>query len=951
MPEGFFCSPQPLNETISERAVEALFEGLFRNSSSLLAILSLPDRRFVDVNAASLAKLGYSRDEFIGKTSSELGLFPRPEQQTALVERILCGARIADVEIQFRCKDGSILDGLLSGDIISRLGRSYFLTRTVDITAQKRVEAALQQERQRLAGIIRATNVGTWEWNVETGQAVFSDSWAEMFGYTLDELAPVSIDTWLRLVHPEDGKAGWAALERHFRGELDYYECECRVRHKDGRWIWVHDRGALMSRTADGKPLLMYGTHQDITARKHADEALREINAALAIQSAAAREIALEAERANAAKSEFLANMSHEIRTPMNGVIGMTGLLLETELTAEQRTYAETIRASGESLLALINDILDFSKIEAGKVTLENLEFDLRVLLDDVAALMGLRAEEKAIEFVHFIAPDVPSHLCGDPGRLRQILLNLTGNALKFTSTGDVMMRVNLEQESSREVSLRFSVSDTGIGIPADRLGSLFEKFTQVDASTTRQYGGTGLGLAISKQLTELMGGQIGVRSEVGQGSEFWFTAHFAKQALGPNPQQHLPEGLGTARVLVVDDNPNVREALVAQIARWRMPVVEAADGLAAVRLLYESLLSKEPFRALLIDLQMPGMDGEALGRIVRCEKRFAGVALVLMTTSAQRWDDSRLKETGFAAQLVKPIQQSALFDCLVTPQGVGSTPRQQTSAPHVLNDLVWRNTRVLLAEDNLTNQQVALAILRKLGLKADVVTNGREATAALRNIPYQMVLMDVQMPEMDGLEATRMVRSADGGARNRGVPIIAMTASAMEQDRRRCLEAGMDDYIAKPVTPESLARIIKKWLATPGPAESDAPQSGRSLPAAAAANTYLDVMVFDQAALLRRVMGDRPLAREVVAGFLGDIPKQIESLKSYLQARDAQGAERQAHTIKGAAAAVGGDVLRNVALKLEEASKAGDLATVADLLGELVNQFARLKQAMEASP
>jgi PAS domain S-box-containing protein len=927
----------------AEEEAESRFEGVFRNSSSPMTILSLPDRRFVDVNNASLAKLGYARDELIGKTPSELGLFPQPERRKMLVVKFLSDGRVADFEIQFRCKNGTILDGLLSGDTISRLGRQYLLTRTVDITSHKQLEATLKQERQRLAGIIKGINVGTWEWNVQTGQTVFNERWAEMIGYTLDELTPVSIDTWMRFVHPDDGKAGWALLERHFSGESDYYECECRVRHKEGRWIWVLDRGCLASRTADGKPLLMYGTHQDITARKHAEEALREINAALAMQSAAAGEIAIEAQRANAAKSEFLANMSHEIRTPMNGVIGMIGLLLETELTQEQRRYAEAVRVSGESLLSLINDILDFSKIEAGKVTLEILDFDLRVLLDDVATMMGLRAEEKQLGLIHSMAPDVPSRVRGDPGRLRQILVNLAGNALKFTSTGEVMMRVSLEQETSREVSLRFSVRDTGIGIPADRLGLLFEKFTQVDASTTRKYGGTGLGLAISKQLTEMMGGQIGVQSEEGRGSEFWFTTRLEKQPQTADWQRRLPEGLGSGRVLVVDDNPRIREVLVAQIAAWRMPTAEAADGPAAVRLLYESLESGNLFRVLLVDMQMSGMDGEALARIVRCEKRFAGVEMVMMTTSGRRWDESRLKAVGFSSQLVKPVQQAALFDCLITPPGGGSTAHKPPVARHSLSDLRQTNTRVLLAEDNITNQQVALGILRKLGLKADVVTNGREAIEALRNIPYQLVLMDVQMPEMDGLDAARTVRAAGEGSRNSAIPIIAMTACAMEQDRKRCLDAGMDDYIAKPVTPESLARIVEKWLA-----RLEASDSGSRPTPAPAAHSH--AVVFDENALLRRVMGDRSLVREVLNGFLGDIPKQIESLKSFLAAGDAQGAERQAHTIKGAAAAVSGDALRDLALKLEEASKAGDLAEVAASLGELSDQFARLKQAMEAS-
>ncbi len=931
----------PIRRMSAEEEAESRFECLFRNSPSLMTILSLPDRRFVDVNDASLAKLGYARDELIGKTSSELGLFPHPQQQALLVDKILSDGRVADFEIQFRCRNGTILDGLLSGDTIRRLGRQCLLTRTVDITSHKQLESTLKQERQRLAGIIKGTNVGTWEWNVQTGQTIIGERWAEMIGYTLDELAPVSIDTWMRFVHPDDGKIGRMLLERHFSGELDYYECECRVRHKEGRWIWVLDGGCLASRTADGKPLLMCGTHQDITARKHAEEALREINAALAMQSAAAREIAEEAQRANAAKSEFLANMSHEIRTPMNGVIGMIGLLLETELTQEQRRYAEAVRVSGESLLSLINDILDFSKIEAGKVTLEILDFDLRVLLDDVATMMGLRAEEKQLELIHSMAPDVPSRVRGDAGRLRQILVNLAGNALKFTSTGEVRVQVSLEQETSREVSLRFSVQDTGIGIPTDRLGLLFEKFTQVDASTTRKYGGTGLGLAISKQLAEMMGGQIGAQSEEGRGSEFWFTTRLEKQPGAADWQRRLPQGLGSGRVLVADDNPKIREVLVAQIAAWHMPTAQAADGPAAVRLLYESLESGDLFRVLLVDMQMSGMDGEALARIVRCEKRFAGVGLVMMTTAGRRWDESRLKAVGFSAQLVKPVQQAALIDCLVTPPDGGTTPHRPPVTRHSLSDLRRTGARVLLAEDNLTNQQVALGILRKLGLEADVVANGREAIEALRNIPYHLVLMDVQMPEVDGLDATRTVRAAGRG--NSAIPIIAMTACAMEQDRKRCLEAGMDDYIAKPVTPESLARIVEKWLARLEPSDA-----GSQPTSVLAANS--NAVVFDGDAFLKRVMGDRPLAREVVNGFLGDIPKQIESLKSYLQAGDARGAERQAHTIKGAAAAVSGDVLRDLALKLEEASKAGDLGTVTASLEELTDQFARLKKAMEGS-
>jgi PAS domain S-box-containing protein len=525
----------------AEREATQRFERLFRNNPALMALSGLDDKRFVDVNEAFLSTLGYTPAEVVGRSAMELDLFPHPEQHRQAARELAEQGRIQSFAIQVRHRDGSLLDGLFSGELIISQGKQYFLT----------------------------------------------------------------------------------------------------VMH-------------------------------DITALKRAESELRRINAVMKHQTTVAHDLAAQAQAANAAKSEFLANMSHEIRTPMNAVLGMNGLLLDTALTTEQRRYAETVQSSGEALLALINDILDLSKIEAGQLTLEALDFELEPELENALEMVRVRAIQKGLALTCNIDADVPAALSGDPGRLRQVLVNLAGNAVKFTDRGGVAIRVSLQRSDNIGLVLHFSVRDTGIGISGEQHGRLFGQFSQVDASTTRRYGGTGLGLAISKQLAQLMGGEIGVISDAGRGSEFWFTARFGRSAVASQP-------------------------------------TVAASG----------------------------------------------------------------------------------------------SPR-----PSLPNDFVGY---VLVAEDNIVNQQVALAFLRKLGVRADAVGNGREAIAALQSTPYDLVLMDVQMPEMDGFDATRAIRSSRGP--RSGVPIVAMTALAMEGDRERCLEAGMEDYISKPIAAAALVRVLERWL------------------------------------------------------------------------------------------------------------------------------------------
>jgi PAS domain S-box-containing protein len=717
--------------------------------------------------------------------------------------------------------------------------------------------------------------------------------------------------------------------------------------------------------TIQGREKLLE-TFVDITASKKAEEELVETNRRLEETILLSNEMAIQAEMANVAKSEFLANMSHEIRTPLNGVIGMTGLLLDTDLTDEQHHYAHAATTSAESLLSLINDILDFSKIEAGKLDIEILDFDLHSLLDDFSETIAFKTHEKGLELLCSIDPEVPALLRGDPGRLRQILTNLTGNAVKFTSAGEVAIRVSLSSKTDEESLLRFSVHDTGIGIPEEKIGLLFNKFTQVDASTTRKFGGTGLGLAISKELVEMMSGEIGVISEEGKGSEFWFTARFGNQQRGALVEVQLPADLHGIRILIVDDSAANREILMKRLAYWGMRPVETGDGALALKALDKGIEAGDPFRVAIIDMQMPGMDGETLGWAIKSDMRMADTKLVVMTSIGIRGDARRFRDAGFEAYLTKPARYQELFNILSVLMSDSISPDKgiednlssnirpiitRHSAPKQVRLFTDTGARILLVEDNLTNREVATGMLKKFGLQADTATNGAEAIKALKANPYDLVLMDIQMPVMDGIEATRQIRSAeieiskqDLGALRSDIPIIAMTAHAMKGDRERFLEAGMNDYLSKPISSKVLADKLERWLA-PGAGYKGKTEETRIQEQSSSKGSP----IFDYQVLMERLMDDEDLVKTIMKAFLSDIPQQIVKLKEFIDAENSIGAGRQAHTIKGAAANVEGISLREVAFEMEKAGKAGELNSVKALFGDLELQFNRLRESMES--
>ncbi|MCD4829335.1 MAG: PAS domain S-box protein [Candidatus Cloacimonetes bacterium] len=926
---NFDISERKLAEKAMQDSKERI-ETITRSIQSGVIVIDAQTYEIVEANPAAQAMLNLERQDIVGKTCS--GFICMPE---------IDGCPLMDSEKQYNSRETVIIgkDGEETAVLKTIVpivldGKDCLLETFVDISERKLAERITQDSQKRIETIMQSIQSGIFVIEAGTNIILEANPMAQkMIGAERDEII---------------GRVCHQYVCPHQQGNCPITDAGEQVDNRETVLIGKDGEETAVLKTVvpivlDGKNCLLE-TFVDISERKRAEEEMRMMNVQLEKQTALATNMAAQAEMANAAKSEFLANMSHEIRTPMNGVIGMTGLLLDTELTPEQSRYAETVRVSGEVLLELINDILDFSKIEAGRMDLEIIDFDLRTMMDDYAEIMALKAQQKGLEFICGVTPETPVFLQGDPGRLRQILVNLAGNAVKFTHTGEVSVRASLDSETDNEVMLRFSIRDTGIGIPQDKQDKLFHQFTQVDASTTRKYGGTGLGLAISKQLSAAMDGEIGMISEEGEGSEFWFTARFYKQPERKH-EASPPIDITGVRVLVVDDNATNRELLMSQFASWGARPDDAPDGETGLRLLREAVETGEPYRVAVLDMQMPGMDGAELGKAIKTDTALSETKLLLMTSMGRRGDARRFEEIGYDAYLTKPVRQTDLFGCLsAVLQGDTHENGRHIVTRHTIRELQRSGVRILLAEDNITNQQVALGMLKKLGLSADPVANGAEAVKALETIPYNLVLMDIQMPEMDGFEAISYIRDTHSKVLDHDIPVIAMTANALQGDRDKCIEAGMNDYLTKPVNSKVLAELLEKWL----PKTLEESLSEKIVEQAV--ETKQDTPappVFDREILLERLMDDEDLVKEITELFLGDIPVQIQALKDALDAEDASVAERVAHTIKGASANVSGEALSKLAHKMEKAGKAGNLDDVRGLMAELESQFALLHTAM----
>ena len=718
----------------------------------------------------------------------------------------------------------------------------------------------------------------------------------------------------------------------------------------------------------------------DITQRKLAEEQVREVARELEINNqelAHSRDVALSAAKA---KTDFLATMSHEIRTPMNGVIGMTGLLLETSLTSEQRKMTETVQISGESLLTIINDILDFSKIESGKLELEHIPFDAQSCVEEVLDLLAERANAKNLELISWVFPNVTTDLLGDPGRFRQVIMNLVGNAIKFTATGEVSVQILLEDESDDDVVLQVQVIDTGMGVSPEQQVKLFQAFTQADSSTTRKFGGTGLGLAICKQLVELMDGTIGVMSEHGEGSCFWFRIRLDK-AHSEQEERPTQQTLNAIKICCVDDNQTNRMLVAHYAHSWGAAVDLAESGRRALALLREALLNGEPYHVAVLDMNMPEMDGMELAQSIRADVAFTNLKLVLLTSRGFRGDAEEAQQLGVDAYLSKPVRKKDLQACLAMVMGQDDTvlnvSRSSLVAIGSSTDSApeTRMGHILVVDDHVVNQQLAEMMLQRLGHRVDLVGNGLEAIEAIGRISYDLVLMDCQMPEMDGYEATRKIREIElrgseelckkneivmsdvlprklhGTSR---LPIVAMTANAMQGDREKCMESGMDDYISKPIKSEHLAEIVTKWLPAKGGqkelknSETVSVLESEAHSLAHASEESSESLLPSQLISEWRMIGGSAFISKLVNQFVFDAVVCVEKIQAALESKDCVDVREAAHGLKGMAANMGLTELARIAHEMENLGRQQNLLSGHAAFDLVQKEFARVHDGLQ---
>jgi PAS domain S-box-containing protein len=900
---------------LRSRRSEARFRSLVEGADDVILRIG-DDGRIAYANPAAGELLDVPAASLVGRPFLDLVRPDYREQAKSFYDdQRLQGIPMSYCEFPVAMPGGEDLWLGQRAQLVSETGR-YAGLQTVarNVTERTLLQQAIEREREQLRQIVASAPVAMAMLDRDLRHLAHSARWLRYL--TVGE--PSVVGRTIRDVWPAMPARYLEVFERALAGEV-VSEPEDALEREDGstvfmRWTvhpWRDARGQVAG-------VVLAAQSIDVLVR--------------------ARQAALEASRL---KSEFVANMSHEIRTPMNGVIGMTRLLLDTPLTAEQREYAEVIDQSGRALLEIINDILDFSKIEAGRIDLEHVDFDLRRAVREVLGSFAEAAHAKGLELLCLIRHDVPSALRGDPGRLRQVLTNLVGNAVKFTEKGEVVLRVTLDESSDETALVRFEVRDTGIGIDGELKPRLFQSFVQADGSASRRYGGTGLGLAISRRLVSLMGGQIDVDSRPGRGSTFWFTVRLERQVEAALPQAPSAR-LAGRRVLVVDDNATNRQILRHQLGYWGLRVTAVESGPRALALLQQAAAAATAYDLAILDMKMPEMDGLALARAIKQDKALVSLRLVLLTSFGQRGHGAEAAKIGIAAYLTKPVDEADLYDCLVEVLDEARSGRPA----HLVTRHSLREQRppvaahVLVAEDNEVNQKVAVKILEKLGYRVELADNGKEALAACARRRYDAVFMDGQMPGMDGYEATRRIREREtrGGRR---VPIIAMTASAMKGDREKCLDAGMDDYVTKPVTPEKLEAVLRKWVgAATAPAERAA-----ALPAAE--GELIDEAVVSS---LMSVDDDGTLMDEVVATFLRIAPARLTAIKKAARGNAAL-LEREAHSFCGSCGNIGARRMAELCARLEVLGRSGSTEGAAALARALEEELAAVRPQLEALP
>ena len=912
-----------------KQAQEALRESEARKKAMLdgaldCIIASDHQGNILEFNPAAERTFGYTLDQVIGKPLADL-IIPshlRENHKQGLKQYIATGegpfiGKV--VEVTAMRADGTEFPAELGITPVGQEWPPMFLDHVRDISERKAIDNRVRQSEERFRSMIEnVKDHAIYMLDVQGCVLTWNKGAERLTGYQSEEIIGKHYLCFYPIEDRESGKP-----EQIMKTVLAEGQCEDEGWHlrKDGSKFWANV--VITAVRNGGAKLLGFSVvTRDLTLRRETEEQLR-----------LAKE---EAESANEAKSAFLANISHEIRTPMTGIMGMAGLLSDTELSSKQVEYCQIIQRSSDSLLTVINEVLDFSKVESGKLELEIIDFDLTSAVGEVVDLFAKQAEDKGVELINFIRYDVPEKLQGDPGRLRQIISNLVGNALKFTAKGEVIVRITVQEQTAAYANLRFEVSDTGIGIPKEKQDKLFSSFTQVDASTTRKYGGTGLGLAICKRFVELMGGQIGMDSEPGKGSTVWFTLKLLKQSESVREAPRPRTDLHGLRMLVVEGNATNRTVFDHYLSSLGIVSRSAEDGPTALELLSLANENNTPYDLAILDFRLPSMDGLELARTIRQNPKFSSLKLLLLSSVGKRDDAKLAREAGIDGYLTKPVSLSNLFECLALLMGEASKGDDSNSfvTLHKLAELKSQTRlRVLVADDNHINQKVVASLLENMGHRAEVVGNGKQAVEAYQYIPYDVVLMDLQMPEMDGFEASLQIRTL-ARMQGRHTSIIAVTAHARKEDREKCLAWGMDDYVSKPINPMELRAVLDRTLTAP-----------KTISPAAPLVDSTDVL--NLSAAMTQIEGNNELFGEIARMFLAQYPKLLAEIHHASSTLDCAVLTSAVHTLGSSAGQMGAGRALAAARKLEEIGRQEELASVPEALAQLEAEIALVESAL----